>query len=150
MPRRPGLDPTESFEPRSDSLALDDLTMETILRNLSAGNYLATACRAAGISHRTICTWRKAYREGQQMAPEHKKFIEGIDKAIAHGEIKHLSSIEKAARSGQWQASAWLLERRFPKHWARKDMIQVSGSKDGDLKELSDEDLKKLHRRASR
>lgn len=35
--------------------------------------------------------------------------------------MKALGRIEKAADDGSWQASAWLLERKHPGEWARKD-----------------------------
>jgi hypothetical protein len=72
----------------------------------------------------------------------------GLKKAAAVGEAALLGRIRIASET-TWQAAAWLLERRYPKHWARKDVIEVRGATK-DLEGLSDEDLKKLHQRSRR
>ncbi|MDK2946097.1 MAG: hypothetical protein PWQ85_869 [Geotoga sp.] len=40
--------------------------------------------------------------------------------------IRHLSNIVKASQEGNWQASAWILERRFPELWGRKDRFNLN------------------------
>jgi hypothetical protein len=37
-----------------------------------------------------------------------------------------MKRIEKAGMKGSWQADAWLLERRNPEQFARRDMVRVS------------------------
>jgi len=39
-------------------------------------------------------------------------------------EMGHLQNINTAGSSGQWQASAWVLERRFPDRYGKKDTIK--------------------------
>lgn len=128
---------------------LTDDFKETIIRLLKAGNYLETACAAAGCSSRALREWRLAYRRGEEVAMGHKEFFEGINQAIAIGETLHLSRVERAAEDGVWQAAAWVLERRHSERWAKREVIEVKGNA-GDLSKLSDEELKALHSRSKR
>ena len=53
--------------------------------------------------------------------PEFEEFIEFC---AADCESDHLENIEYAGSSGQWQASAWVLERKFPDKYGKKDTIK--------------------------
>lgn len=53
--------------------------------------------------------------------PEFEDFIEYC--AISC-ECSHLENIKGAGDTGQWQASAWLLERKFPDKYGKKDTIK--------------------------
>lgn len=134
-----------SYEERENMLT-DDFK-ETMIRLLKAGNYIETACAAAGCSSRALREWRLAYRRGEEVAQKHKEFFEGINQAIAIGETLHLSRVERAAEDGVWQAAAWVLERRFSERWARREVVEVKGT-GGDLSNLSDEELKALQYRS--
>lgn len=37
------------------------------------------------------------------------------------------TTTEEKSREFAWQAQAWLLERRFPNHWARRDFVEMGG-----------------------
>jgi hypothetical protein len=39
-------------------------------------------------------------------------------------ELRDLTNINQAAAAGIWQASAWRLERRFPKKWSRRVFVE--------------------------
>ena len=62
----------------------------------------------AGISEALFYEWMKNKIE----------FIEAIKKAHAEYKHEHLQIIRKAATNGSWQASAWLLERRYKDEFA--------------------------------
>lgn len=128
---------------------LTDDFKETILRLLKAGNYIETACAAAGCSSRALREWRIAYRRGEEVAQKHKEFFEAIPQAIAIGETLHLSRVERAAQDGVWQAAAWVMERRWPSHWAKQEVIRIEGNT-GDLSKLTDEELRSLQLRTKR
>lgn len=136
-----------SYKERKNILT-DDFK-ETIIRLLKAGNYLETACVAAGCSSRALREWRIAYRNGEEVAMQHKEFFEGINQAIAIGETLHLSRVERAAEDGVWQAAAWVLERRWSERWAKRDIVEVRGT-NGDLSKLTDEELKALTSRTKK
>src|ERR1043165_489028 len=40
------------------------------------------------------------------------------------------STTEEKSREFAWQAQAWLLERRFPNRWARRDFVEMSGDQE--------------------
>ena len=53
------------------------------------------------------------------------------------------TTTEEKSREFAWQAQAWLLERRFPNHWARRDFMEWSGDPEKPIKigvEINDHD----------
>jgi hypothetical protein len=40
--------------------------------------------------------------------------------------VRWLGQIEKASQDGDWRASAWRLERRFPEHYGREPVRKVA------------------------
>lgn len=106
------------------------LTRETsnrILAVLRAGGYDETAANAAGISRQQFYEWLKRGRNGDR---PYDLFLAGVEEARAEGESRNVMLIAKAAQSN-WQAAAWLLERRHPERWARpsqRDKDAAAGS----------------------
>jgi hypothetical protein len=99
-----------------------------LLQALRVGNYVETAAQYAGISKETYYNWL-AY--GEAGKPPFKDFLDKVAEAHAHAEIASLTRIQKAAEDGNWFAAAWILERRFPERWARKDhLIHEGGGED--------------------
>jgi len=49
----------------------------------------------------------------------------GVNKAIKDGKLRCIKKIGKAS---QWQAAAWMLERKWGKEFRRKDHQQVNAS----------------------
>jgi hypothetical protein len=45
--------------------------------------------------------------------------------ASATSEERLVLQVAAAAAKGQWRASAWLLERRFPERWAARPRVQA-------------------------
>ncbi len=80
---------------------LDERELDQVLAMLRAGNYLAIAAKAAGVSSEALA--------------EH---LEQVEQATAEGEARAVTQIAQAARSN-WQAAAWLLERTYPERWSR-------------------------------
>ena len=83
---------------------------QRLLSALTAGNTRRAACLYAGISDETFATWQRRSLD----------FLEAVKKAEADAEVRHVANIAKAAQGGQWQASAWWLERRRPEAYARR------------------------------
>ncbi len=81
------------------------------------GYTVEQACELAGIGRTTFYAWLS--RGSQQPNSIYGAFVDAIKKAEAESELLLLQRIEKAAERGQWQAAAWMLERRFPKLWGR-------------------------------
>lgn len=89
-----------------------------------------TVANAIGVDHSTFRRWKRRgvaelrrIRSGQEPLQKEAIFVElcsALKKAIAESEIYNLSTI-RAASESHWQAAAWLLERRWPHRWGRKD-----------------------------
>lgn len=99
---------------------------------VQAGNWLESAAAYAGVAKHTVHEWlRKGRREE---TGRHREFRTAIDKAVAQSELGHLTNITAMAkgRAAQtdaagnvvrkelgpdWKASAYYLEKRFPKRY---------------------------------
>lgn len=85
----------------------------------SAGMTYKLLARAIGIAESTFHDWQRRGRQG--LAPW-SVFVAELDAAEAEGARRLLEVIRDAATSGQWQAAAWILERR---HEYRRDAPPV-------------------------
>ncbi|MFX9703736.1 hypothetical protein ABTO92_19445, partial [Acinetobacter baumannii] len=77
------------------------------------GATIEMACAAAGITDATWHLWMNKARQGR--AP-YRDFLEAIKTAEAEHQARLLAVIEEHAIK-QWQAAAWILERRYPDAW---------------------------------
>lgn len=87
----------------------------TILKVVELGMPNREACLASGISEGVFYFWQQQAEKKRQ---PYLQFFEQIKEARAKGIVRHLVRISKAADAGTWQASAWVLERRCPEHFA--------------------------------
>lgn len=117
--------------------------VEKITSALEAGNTRKAASQFGGISDDTFGRWLKRYAD----------FAAAVARAEARWEVRCVSLIQKAAserevvvkkiktlpggvtieevrisREIDWQAAAWLLERRRPEDWQRRDKVDVDAS----------------------
>jgi hypothetical protein len=113
-------------------------TVAVILEALGKGATHELACQAGGISHQTFAEWMRLYPE----------FLDGIKRVEAKTAQRWLDHIEAAAPK-EWQAAAWLLERRYHQAYSRRTIdkaVQVQLTAD-DLSKMTDEQLDELIRR---
>lgn len=102
---------------------------EKIYQGIRLGLPYERAAQLAGIHQSTFYMWK---RKGMlKKAPIYIKFLEELKKAEVEGEAAAINEIVKAARGSdkrpaQWQAAAWMLERRFPDRWARIQKLELS------------------------
>ena len=96
---------------------------EEITKRIKAGNYIQVACEAIGISHTTYFNWIKKGEEGKSPYVE---FLKAIKKAEAEAHVNCVAIIASHATE-QWQAAAWLLERKYPDKWGRRDKLDIKG-----------------------
>lgn len=136
------------------------------------GSYIETAVAAAGLSKETFYAWlkdsahlhtlkRNALENGQPFEPTDDElalmeFSDALEKAMAESELADVAVVKQAAANGEWQAAAWRLERKFPKKWGRRYIVedtapkptveqpQPAGQKTIDLKKLPTDHLKTL------
>ena len=127
--------------------------IEDICNWLKLGYYQEDAATMAGISASTFYDWMKKGDEGQkalesgtssslpaiqedgevEIVDMYSEFSEAVKKARAEAEGAHIMNIRKAADNGVWQASAWFLERSFPKKWGKKNPDLMEEESDGPI-----------------
>ena len=99
----------------------DDIHQRLILA-IERGLTIADACEYSGISEKTYYNWLNKDTTQIKDDEERKKFVQflqDIKKAQSECQMYCLDFIMK---DKSWQSKAWLLERRFPDRWAKKDM----------------------------
>ena len=98
----------------------------TVLR---AGGHVDIAAQAAGVAERT---WREWMARGdpkgrRELDARFRAFRRSVAEAEAEGEARHIALIARAGATN-WQAAAWLLERRHPERWARPAAREVAAA----------------------
>lgn len=103
--------------------------IDTIVQSIRRGVTYDVAAQAAGIHRSTLIAWRE---RGELDLEEHTDslfayFADELTRATAAGE---LGLVERISAHGlvDWRAAAWLLERRHPERWARRDRLDVEVS----------------------
>jgi len=126
-------------------MAKSSLTPQMLLNlcdQLRKGHFPETAAALCGITKQTLVKWiRRASEPG---AP--KIYIDlalSIERAQAEAEARELEIIRicsqgyrpkydesgklvMAGRNPNWQAAAWLLERRHPKKWGKREQVNLT------------------------
>ena len=64
----------------------------------------------------------------------YSEFSEAVARARAEAEGAHIKNIRRAADNGTWQASAWFLERSFPKKWGKRSTLDIDAQGDEPIK----------------
>jgi hypothetical protein len=134
---------------------LTDEIVLTIFEFIAKGSTDDKACEAAGIQPATFYRWVK--RGEKAKSGKYCVFCENLKRARVKAYQRHLALIERAAKgktaiktkrvtthpdgkktvveetkelAPSWQASAWLLERRFPKDFSRnRDLLDTEENK---------------------
>ena len=119
--------------------------IEEICNWLKLGYYQEDAATMAGISASTYYDWMKKGDDAQkalesgdssslpatqerdevEVVNMFQEFSEAVKKARAEAEGAHIRNIRKAADNGNWQASAWWLERSFPQKWGKRSTLDL-------------------------
>jgi hypothetical protein len=115
---------------------LSDEVTDRIVSAIRAGGTMETASRFAGVHARTMHRWLTVGRHAlnragdtpELLAEEEKpyvRFVEAIERALSEFKLALTTSIYSAGQGdkGQWQAHAWLGERRFPDEFGRRQRI---------------------------
>ena len=91
-------------------------TRDIIIEGIRLGLRYDDAALAAGVSYQTIRNWVKKGEENK--SGKYVEFLDALKVAEGEGEKMLVALIQKAARK-QWQAAAWILERRHREKWGR-------------------------------
>ena len=113
-------------------LTLNDELIENLCKCISNGLNNKDACAMCGVTEDTFYKWLREAEDTKSRVNHRElkiKLAESLKKAEAKFKAFHLGNITKSA-SGDWKASAWILERKFPKEFARIDRNAVVLSAD--------------------
>ena len=104
-------------------------TIARIAKVLALGGTINSACRAGGIDTATYYSWLRRGEEGED---PFVGFLSAVKESQAVAEHKALSIINEAMLD-HWQAAAWLLERRYPDDYGRRQRMDIGADKNQEL-----------------
>ena len=112
-------------------LTLTDELIDNLCKCISNGLNNKDACAMCGVTEDTFYKWLREAEDNNKVTNKgiKVKLAESLKKAEAKFKAFHLGNITKSA-SSDWKASAWILERKFPKEFARIDRNAVVLSAD--------------------
>lgn len=123
------------------NFTLTDAIIRQVGKLLRAGNYQQTVQGYIGVSHTSWYNWIKRGNAAIDAVIENPeapldwrdalciRFVREIAQAEADSVIVDLSTI-RAASKKNWQAAAWILERRHPDMFAQKQQLTVKEDKE--------------------
>lgn len=91
----------------------DFLTKEKLCMYMQKGLSLDDAAKLCGISPYMLSVFRSDF-----------EFEEFVQECSVRCEEANLDNIKDAGDNGLWNASAWILERKFPDKWSKKDTVR--------------------------
>ena len=109
--------------------------VERILTGIRKGLPIKMAASLAGISYPALRQWIKQGEAGED--PRKVDFVERYRKAEAECAERCLEMID-AASLKQWQAAAWLLERRYSDVYGQRKAFEIQRSDDEEEGDDSD------------
>jgi len=95
---------------------LDEDMIKQIYKCIVIGMSIARACAYIGVDKQTFYKWKKFGIERPDSV--YASLLENIERAESGGELKLISDIQ---RDASWQSKAWILERRYPDEWSRRE-----------------------------
>lgn len=107
---------------------LTDATQARFLEALELGLPYELCSEYAGISATTFYDWMN--RGKAEPGSRHAEFSDAVKAAQGASAASAMARIREASDNGQWQAAAWILERRFPQHFGRRQQIEHAGTID--------------------
>ena len=99
---------------------LNVIIIDELVELLETGVHVETACSIAGIRKKDFYDWMKLALDPEKNNI-YKTFRDRVRRAMGLTEKKTLLNVKEAGDKGDWRAAAWMLERRFPKRWAKQD-----------------------------
>lgn len=93
---------------------LNEQLISEAVKLVQTGLNDADVCDALGIHPSSWYGWIKACD-----TPLKKRLAKEVTRAKAMRKAYHLQNVVNAARDGNWQASAWYLERAYPQEYGR-------------------------------
>ena len=101
-------------------------TQKRFIDGLRLGLTYKLAASYAGIDISSFHLWMQKGRD--QSEGIYSDFFDAVKAAEGLCAAQHMGRIMKAAEAGQWQSSAWVMERRFG--YSAKQEVKVGASED--------------------
>ncbi|MGA9188127.1 MAG: hypothetical protein WB014_06100 [Methanosarcina sp.] len=101
------------------------LTLEIIevtKENIKLGMSYSSAAASVGVTYETWNNWVKLGRKGKS---PYASFYAAIQESEANLMRDCLTQLRKAVSMGNLESIKFLLERRFPQEWGKKDNISI-------------------------
>lgn len=105
--------------------------IESIETAIREGKSKSMAFKLAGIHVDTGFDWLRYGRQNPERYPEYVELQEKMELAEAEfmGEmVDEVVATAKSQRPNTWQAAAWLLERKAPEEWGKRDKVSIDAS----------------------
>lgn len=101
---------------------------DKIVDGVRKGNYITTVCQSVGISRGTYTNWKKWGEQGKE---PYATFYERVTQAEAEAEMDILNVIyTNAIDQGNWLSSAWILERKYPNRFGKREQMALQTDND--------------------
>jgi hypothetical protein len=112
--------------PRGPATVMTPDRIDRLCDVIAAGNYTKVACQIIGIAESTFHIWKSRGKKHQKEGKDsvYRDFWIAIQKAEAEREAAWVRSIDQ---DPSWQSKAWLLERRHPERWRKREHVEHSG-----------------------
>ena len=101
---------------------LDEEITERLLQAIKLGAFTEHACHYAGITSATFRKWRQ---NAMNDIEPYKSFWQQVNLAESEAIVRRIARIEKAGADGNWQADAWVLERKYPDKFGRREKVTL-------------------------
>jgi hypothetical protein len=116
----------------------DPNSIKVLTKGLKEGRDLKVSCESIGIAKPL---YDNALKEGYRcvlLKPDNRTEDENLlanfyiecKQAVSEFETGAIGSIIKAARYGDWKAAAWLLERRMPETYGKRELPPLQTGED--------------------
>jgi hypothetical protein len=99
------------------------------LKHIAEGQTIRAAAALAGLHIDSIMRWLEAARDGDE---RYFEFSELYARARGKAQSKMVAEIRRAG-TGDWRATAWLLERMFVSDFSLKQTHEISGPNGGPI-----------------
>lgn len=103
-------------KPKKGLIKINEETLERVFSDLRMGFDLQTACASIGIKAHALEEYRKKHPEVQ----------EKLEQAQAEGERGIVGGIRKHGVK-DWRALAWMAERKYPKKYGARSILNIAG-----------------------
>ena len=111
---------------------LNKTVCDKICEGVLKGNYITTVCRSVGIHPQTYYVWKK---KGKQGIEPYKEFYDRVTECEAQAEMDILNVIyTNAIDQGNWLSSAWILERKYPNRFGKREQMALATDNNFELK----------------